>query len=770
MPARFSTKAGTLQALGSQVATALLLEQVCFTVAEWRADAAATAAMVVRTIPAASLAVRSSALAEDSEGASLAGRYTSVLDVQPTALGDAVARVIASYGQVVDERDEVLVQPMLTGVRLSGVAFSRDPGTGSGYRVVNYIEGADTAAVTAGGGLYKTFVAATVSPPLPPDMARVIALLSELEALFPGTPLDIEFAFAGPEDSLYLLQVRPLVVRAAGLDDQSHQCLLDRIAQKVAEAQQPHPFLHGHSTVFGVMPDWNPAEIIGIRPRPLALSLYRDLVTDAIWAYQRNNYGYRNLRSFPLLVHFAGQPYIDVRLSFNSFIPRDVEGSLADRLVDYYIDRLVASPSLHDKVEFEIVYSCYTLDLPERMQSLAAVGFSTASRTELSDSLRRLTNRVIDQKNGLWREDEAKLAILARRREQILGSGLDPVARIYWLLEDCKRYGTLPFAGLARAGFIAVQMLRSLVAVGVFTDTDYQQFMNGLNTVSSQLSRDLGELDRDNFLCRYGHLRPGTYDILSPRYDEAPAEYLGRQQEPTRTQDAGKFALGLHQIRAISRLLEQHGLSADVVSLFEFLQAGIELREYSKFIFTRSLSDAISLFRDWGAGLGYDADALSYAHIGCVRELYTGADDPRGVIDRAIEEGRARYRETCALWLPPLITSPDDVRAFHVLDCDPNFITQASASGPVVTAADRDRLAGSIVFIPSADPGYDWLFSHPIGGLVTAYGGVNSHMAIRANELGLPAVIGAGESLFKRWSQAQWIRIDCAARRVEVLS
>ena len=31
------------------------------------------------------------------------------------------------------------------------------------------------------------------------------------------------------------------------------------------------------------MPDWNPAEIIGIKPKPLALSLYRELITDHIW-------------------------------------------------------------------------------------------------------------------------------------------------------------------------------------------------------------------------------------------------------------------------------------------------------------------------------------------------------------------------------------------------------------------------------------------------------------------------------------------------------
>ena len=97
--------------------------------------------------------------------------------------------------------------------------------------------------------------------------------------------------------------------------------VLGQIEEKVNSLSKPHPYLLGKRSVFGVMPDWNPAEIIGIRPKPLALSLYKELITDSIWAYQRDNYGYRNLRSFPLLVSFSGVPFIDVRVSFNSFIP-----------------------------------------------------------------------------------------------------------------------------------------------------------------------------------------------------------------------------------------------------------------------------------------------------------------------------------------------------------------------------------------------------------------------------------------------------------------
>ena len=103
-------------------------------------------------------------------------------------------------------------------------------------------------------------------------------------------------------------------------------------------------------------------------------------------------------------------------------------------------------------------------------------------------------------------------------------------------------------------------------------------------------------------------------------------------------------------------------------------------------------------------------------------------------------------------------------------ETEPNFVTQNAVSGKVVTIEKKEKLPGNIVFIESADPGYDWLFTYPIAGLVTAYGGVNSHMAIRANELNLPAVIGAGEELFRTWINKNEIRIDCAAKRVEIIS
>ena len=51
---------------------------------------------------------------------------------------------------------------------------------------------------------------------------------------------------------------------------------------------------------------------------------------------------------------------------------------------------------------------------------------------------------------------------------------------------------------------------------------------------------------------------------------------------------------------------------------------------------------------------------------------------------------------------------------------------------------DKVILTNKIIIIESADPGYDWIFNYNIKGLITKYGGANSHMAIRSAEKSIP--------------------------------
>lgn len=770
MSLKFSTKANTLAQLEHVLKAACVLPLHVFTVETWEHERSFCLTGVPDKLGESPWIVRSSCEREDRVANSNAGAFLSIPNVDMAGLEQAVGQVIASY-QEAQPTDQVLIQSMLTNVVRSGVVFSHDPNTSAPYRIVNWSEGNDTSVVTRGAGGSVWQQAACSAFPPPPIFASIINLLEELLSLFEGAPLDFEFAVTLEEEGerLWLLQVRPLVLVETAETEVRQANRLVNIHRKVSRGMAPHPLLKGSRTVYGVMPDWNPAEIIGIRPKPLALSLYRELITDNIWAYQRNNYGYRNLRSFPLMPTFYGLPYIDVRLSFNSFIPADLDERLAGRLVDHYIERLLGEPTLHDKVEFEIVFSCYTFDLSERLGRLKKAGFSPHDCEVITSSLRNLTNHIVDSNDGLWLADAAKISTLNQRRDDLLGSNLEPLERIYWLLEHAKRYGTLPFAGLARAGFIAVQILRSLVAVGVFSQSDYDAFMAGVSTVSGQLARDRCNLDKVTFLSRYGHLRPGTYDILSRRYDEDPELYFNWNEAPPNVEPASPFTLTLPQMREISKLLEAHGLQTDPVGLLDFMQAAIELRESAKFNFTRNISDALALMAEVGSQHGFRREDLAYSSIRAFQELHISVLEPEKVLASSIDQGKEAYQETLKVVLPPLITKPEDVWSFAWPDTAPNFITQNQVTAEVVDCNARDQLAGAIVCIPSADPGFDWLFSYPIAGLITAWGGSNSHMAIRAGELRLPAVIGAGEICYRRWSSARRLFLDCAGRRVEIL-
>ena len=785
---QFSTKSNVLKALQGKTKRFTVLPQICFTVQDLILDPESICKQVESEFPGMSLIVRSSAIVEDTNGQSMAGKFLSVTGVLPNLVIDAANKVMDSFGDNVHD-NQIFVQPELRNISMSGVLFSVDPNNGGNYFVINYDDFsgfADTVTSGEGKNLSTCYI---FHGKLSGDtrLNRLCEASQELMELFDNTNIDIEFAFTN-DGSLYLLQVRPLVLKHPVADPQIQSAALMRAHNYITSCMRPHPYASGKRSIFGVMPDWNPAEMIGIRPRPLASSLYRRLITDGVWAYQRDGYGYKNLRSFPLMVEFCGLPYIDIRASFNSFIPKNIENVISDKLADYYLKQLEADPGKHDKVEFEIVFSSNTFDLPNRVNALSEHGFTSAEIAILEDSLCTLTNNIINVKEGLWITDVEKIAVLDKRRDIVIGSDMDDISKIYWLLEDCARYGTLPFAGLARAGFVAVQLLKSLVAVGILSDRDYQNYIGSLSTVSSQISDDWKELSNHAFLRKYGHLRPGTYDITSKRYDAAPEVYLGvspqiapyvsgKDQDSHDIKDIAlkghqknTFALTIDQYAAIQEAMKARRMDGDVLALFKFLKTGIEGREYAKFVFTKSLSHALELFADLGARYGLNRDDMSYMDASIINRLYSTTDDVKSALLQSISEGRKRYEETLSVTMPPVILSPDDIYAFHMPSGVPNFITLGAVSGEVCSHDfTRANLSGKIMLVPAADPGYDWVFSCDIMGFVTAYGGANSHMAIRAGELGIPAVIGIGEKEYNRLCQAKVLSIDCANKKIEIL-
>ncbi|MDQ7805248.1 PEP-utilizing enzyme [Amycolatopsis sp. A133] len=757
-PIPLGTKARTLARLTGRIRTAEVLPLDFVDHATWQASRRDTLRrLYAHPWAGGALIVRSSALGEDSATASGAGQYLTLTRVHGAhALEVAVEKVFASYGEP-RPGDEVLIQPELLDVVRSGVACTHETTSGAPYTVISWSEEADTDVVTGGreGDLRTWYGAAYSGATGPGPVPDVLALLAELRALTGHRRLDVEFAVA-TGGRLVLLQVRPLACVSDEVPEPAHDALLTRVEHAVEAATAAPGDGLGTRTAYGIMPDWNPAEMIGLRPRPLALSLYRRLITDTVWAGARHRYGYRDLRGTPLLASFCGLPYVDVRASVSSLIPRELPDGLATRLTEAWVARLLDRPELHDKLESRIVISSLGLREPGRLAGLRELG---AGDVRLLESvLRRHTDQLLN--SPLWIEDLNRVGRLRSR------SGGQPglLAR----LGHCAEYGTLPFAGLARAAFVGNELLDDLVAEGVFTEDEKARFIGGLGLVTGELNRDFAALSPEAFLARYGHLRPGTYDIRSLRYDEDPAHYFDwsarRAEEPPPA-----FAPSAAQLGRIGALLERAGLTAGPQRLLDFIGSGIRGRELAKFEFSRVLSDVLRDLRLLGERHGFSACDLSFAEIGVLGELTGDRGHDRAVLAAAIERGRHEFEVTRRVTLPPLLAGPEEVRSFTLSSVQPTYVTQARVRAKVADVDAGVRPDGAIALVSSADPGYDWLFARGIAGLVTAYGGVNSHMAIRAIELGVPAVIGVGEQVFRQWSAATALDLDAANRHVAVI-
>ena len=211
-------------------------------------------------------------------------------------------------------------------------------------------------------------------------------------------------------------------------------------------------------------------------------------------------------------------------------------------------------------------------------------------------------------------------------------------------------------------------------------------------------------------------------------------------------------------------------LEVDAIELFTFIESAIILREESKFEFTKNLSEVLSIIETIGENENIPINDLAYSNINTFINTYSSTEDFAEKLNEFIKLGKNNSIPQKEIILPPLILDEIDVWQFMVPSTQPNFITDQVVVAEISLADEPSDISGKIVCIQSADPGFDWIFSYDIAGFVTAWGGVNSHMAIRASEMNVPAIIGAGETVYKDISNAQTVRLDCGEKRFEVLN
>ena len=335
------------------------------------------------------------------------------------------------------------------------------------------------------------------------------------------------------------------------------------------------------------------------------------------------------------------------------------------------------------------------------------------------------------------------------------------------MLDDCKNLGTVQFSRLARLGFKAKIILKSLVTSNVITQEYFDNFMNSISTVATDINLDFKKvcnniISKEDFIKKYYHLRPGTYDITSLRYDKNP-ELLKTDLNNVEIENTPEFILNNED--EINFSLKEHGLNFDTKTLFSFAKNATEAREFSKFEFSKNLSDAIELISLAGQKMGFTNEELAYLSVEDLFKVYNTQEEYANSWQKSIEK-RIKDRELKdKLLMPPIIFSERDIDIVQSYTVRPNFITQKSIKNKVVDTGNKENIEGNIVMIENGDPGYDWIFTRNPSGLITKYGGVASHMSIRCAEFGIPAAIGCGE-LYDKIKNNETITLDCKNKKI----
>jgi len=786
-----STKANTLKTLQSTLKKSVIEDMYVFTIAQWKTNHQEIINRLQQTFAGGAIAVRSSAIHEDTFDQSQAGCFASVLNVgadDSKAVEQAVKTVISSYRNKKSESsfNQILVQRQSTDITMSGVVFTRTLGTNAPYYVINYDESTGKTDTVTSGVENKVLYISCFAQKYPKQFLTLMESVKELEHLFPAFPLDVEFGVSS-SGSVIIYQVRPLAANMhKAQQDEAVKKTIEHLKSSLVLLQSPQQHLSGETTIFADMPDWNPAEIIGDTPNMLDCSLYQYVITDSAWHEARTQQGYYTVHPAPLVVRIGNKPYIDVRSSFNSFVPATLSSSLRDKLVCWYLKKLRTHPELQDKIEFEIAYTCFDLGFDDRAQELVAAGFASSEITELRAALLELTNRlVVDSQQTIpadltevRRMEEQRCTLLSTIASQKSAKSILSVAQ--QLLDGCRNQGTVQFSKLARLGFIAKILLKSLVRKQVISQAFYDDFFASVTTVASDISADharvaAGLLSEQDFIKKYYHLRPGTYDITSLRYDKSPL-LLSFSPGAVSQQEKSVFTLDSQTEKSITQAFREAGLTFDAQTFFLFAKAATEARELAKFEFTKNLSDAIELIAQTGETLGFTRQELAYLDV---QTLFAAAQSPQQttMVSRWQEVIKTREQEQevySHIVLPPVLVTPADLDVVSYYVAKPNFITtQVCEASLVQVSSTADPLAiknikGNIVVIEQGDPGYDWIFTRQPAGLITKYGGVASHMAIRCAEFGIPAAIGCGEAIFNRIQTAQRCVLDCKKKTIEV--
>ncbi len=693
------------------------------------------------------LVVRSSAIGEDSEHASAAGQYETVLNVtSQQGLQAAIAQVKASYNHptaVQYRRDRglpeaamaVIIQQQVQSV-FSGVAFSRDPITQQGDAVIIEALPGSASQVVSGKVTpeqYRAFVIETENHSsiqlegvgqVPQALIKQVAYLSRrLEKRYHGIPQDIEWSYDG--QTLWVLQSRPITT------------LLPIWTRKIAAEVIPgviHPLTWSinRPLTCGV---WGQIFTIVLGDRAIGL----DFTATATLHYSR---AYFN-------ASLLGDIFLRMGLPPESleFLTRGAK---------------LSTPPLNST--FQNLPGL--LRLLQRELSLEKE-FKEDYRQRFIPALSELADQLIDQQepHQLMNRIEIILELLQRGTYYSIFAPISSALRqaIFRVKDGKIDHSLTPEVAVLRSlsalAIDAKEILQDIEPELVFDKL--AQTPEGENILS-----DFNELLQD-----YGYLSEVGTDISvltwreDPQYVKQLFIQLMQGNEPPKG--------GIDPINSALSAKKQRG----------FVQRRVDLKGRVTEIYSRLLAELrwsfVALEKIWlKFGLLTEAGDIFFLELDEVRRLVAGNDSELiNQLEELVQNRRSQFLQDSQFNQIPLLVygntpphplAPSAIYSDQILQGIPASHGQAEGRIKVLrnlqNIPEIDR--GTILVVPYTDSAWAPLLVRA-GGVIAEAGGRLSHGAIVAREYGIPAVMDVRGATWML-QDGQRVRIDGSRGIVEL--
>ena len=165
-----------------------------------------------------------------------------------------------------------------------------------------------------------------------------------------------------------------------------------------------------------------------------------------------------------------------------------------------------------------------------------------------------------------------------------------------------------------------------------------------------------------NAINKYGHLRPGTYEITSDPYWKNPDKYLTTSLKKEKTEK--EFIFTEKEKAGISKIINNLDKSINFDDFKKYLIKSIQERERVKFEFTKSISLSLDLIENWGKKVNIEINDIKYLKYENLIKFIDHGD--LNELRKVIKQNKENFIYTQIINLPDIIENEGDFHYFEI--------------------------------------------------------------------------------------------------------